>query len=689
MAQSMHKPPSMVFLLTPGLTLSDWESMPNMRRLMNEGAVGLMNTRTARMANDKHREPPIAALLTLGAGARAECPVDPGLAVASDAMPPVIWKAKNWWSIEAANRHVGYDIHLGNLPDAFDQAKIPFHSFVLFSDIGEPRPSDPDDASYLAIRSAGWSTGSPFWLGGTATPGCYIESLGGPPDQNLDNGIVFMAERATKAYGCRVLILSPYVNDRAYAAGDRLAPVLMLGPGIPPGTLLYSPSTRTPGLISNTDIAPTIADYFGLTLSTPPVGRVISIRAANHSVDDVDDIRSTALKQRHGQKIVPYCAVAMGLWLAGLAIATGTGRYKAGPKLSRFQTIAAPIILPFCLLAGLIVAGSVWEFDQIVGIFLFACIGGEIVIWIANRRHTSTNQGASLTARGLRTMVSTLALFPIIDCLSSGDAMSRRDLLGYSAIEGARYYGLGNEMLGVLVGASLVWFCGSRAIYPLAGRLANFWLIASMAALLFLVGAPSLGAKAGGVIVLGGSFVTLLASARGRRLTWRRGIAAGAVGILVLLAFAVVDSTHASQSQSHMGTGIALIRQGGIKEAVDIIVRKAAVEFKLATHSTWALPVWSGFVCLLLQRRASRRFDEFAARPTSERGMIALDNQLPRNTLMDASLVAAILLLLFNDAGAVACALLLTIVCCFSATAYAEDFRLAHKTKAHAARQLP
>ena len=94
-----------------------------------------------------------------------------------------------------------------------------------------------------------------------------------------------------------------------------------------------------------------------------------------------------------------------------------------------------------------------------------------------------------------------------------------------------------------------------------------------------------------------------------------------------------------------------------------------AVELKLATHSTWALPVWAGLLCLLLQRRAASRWKSKVDAIVASGAMTADAIRVrPHMALLDSTLVAALLMLFFNDAGAVACALCLSIVCSYVAT---------------------
>lgn len=620
---------SMLVILLPGSTFSDWLRDATLRQLMDEGAVGLMNTRTARMPDDKQREPPDAAVLTLTAGARASVPGDEHFEASSDAaaaalwrqliqsnvqLPPNSWIDPDWPSVLKANTGLGYDVRIGNLIDALRADHIdvscrdgyPAYAMPLFG-YGMLIAAGSDGRAQAA---AGGISGLVFVdLGKTSA------EIDGGPDPVLSAEV-----DAARRSHARILIISPFVDDRAYAAGDRLAPVLMLGDGVKPG-LLYSPSTRAAGLITNTDIAPTIAAYFGTALPAAAVGRAISVAPSTDAVGPLERLRQSALTQRHAQRVLPYCAILLGLCLIALAL-------RQSPSTLR----ALCALLPPALIGAAATAASMSQFGAGVA-------GIAVLLWLAARR--------GKTVESLLTIYSAISLAILVDAAFGGRFL-KFALLGYSPIEGARYYGIGNEAMGAFVGVLLVIYSSTWNRRAGVLKWARMAMVVTMLSIVVIVGAPSMGAKAGGVIVLAGAFAIFLLSSRGNRLTFGRIAAATIAGMLLLGAMAMVDSAHPSASQSHLGAAVALIRHGGIGQAVDIAGRKLGVELKLAAHSTWALPVWAGLICLMLQRRA--------ANASGDR---------PRIALADSALVASILMLLFNDAGAVACALCLSLVCVF------------------------
>ena len=206
-----------------------------------------------------------------------------------------------------------------------------------------------------------------------------------------------------------------------------------------------------------------------------------------------------------------------------------------------------------------------------------------------------------------------------------GDPLMRSGMLGYSAVEGARFYGLGNEAMGALIGAALVT---AASAWKQGGRVRRLLTGSTLLGIVMLLG--TVGAKAGGVLVGGASFAVLLWTLTGRCVTLRFVLIAAIAALILLLSFAMLD-LHGG-GQSHFGRALARIAGGGTSEAWDIAARKAATETRLLWHSAWAVPLWASALGLWSRRRRGE-------------------------PLWTAGVTAVVLCLLFNDAGVVAGAL--------------------------------
>ena len=464
---------------------------------MASGALAVMNTRTARLPNDHTRETPESAALTLGAGARAaggpeaeeflapSAQTDVGIPAGElytrrfGHVPPLNRSVNNSWpALTRANEGLGYRLRLGSLADALTAKR------VTISAGGGP------SADCVAAASDGTVNKSETL---TAADGqCVVWDAG--PDIAAADGLIGRAAAQVARLHGRLLVLSPFAGDVDYARGERLTPILEWGEGVPTG-LLRSPSTRRAGLVVNTDFAPTLAAYYGIRredFAVRPFGEVWTVTAAPDAERQVSALDGQAVRQAGGMKVLPYLAVALALWMIG------------GTALALWSRLPPwwPIVPP-ALLVALVFSTSLQSLALWFGVLLAASL--VLAHWVGLRP-------------ALLLLLVVLAAALAGDMLT-GSRLMQRGLLGYSAIEGARYYGIGNEAMGAILGALLG--VAARLWRPFGRWRGLLLLLLGIVSLLL----GSAGAKAGGLLVSLAAFGTLGFGLRGRRWTARAVLA--------------------------------------------------------------------------------------------------------------------------------------------------------------------
>ncbi len=602
-------PPAVVIVLLPPATLRDWQTAnaPTLHRLMQTGALGVMNTRTAHQAGRQEQETVQATLLTLAAGARAAGSPSAHFLTASSLVPGIGVSAAtlferrtriragsdqfvclDWPAVVAANTDLGYDLRLGNLADT-----LAAHSVSVASGGGP-------DADWLAAGSDGTTQHIPTLR--TAPGHCLVWDAGSDwasADQVLSDA----AAQILPLQG-RLILLSPIAGD---AAQRQLAPVLVWGPGIPTG-LLGSPSTRRPGLVTDTDFAPSIAALFGIPrtqFGTLPFGFAWSFVSAANSLSVCERLNTEAVRQSNGMRLLPFAAAALGLWITCLTLLAA--RFTVRPLLL-FVPVAA-------LSAALLAPSALW-------------FGLLLVVLLALLTLLSRLLGAARTL----TLVGICLALALCADMVTGNMLMHHGLLGYSALEGARFYGLGNEAMGLLLGAALIAAAGLWQ----PKKPSRFILLGAMAGIVILLGTA--GAKAGGILVSLVLFGTFLFSVSGRRWTAKTVLLLTGVALAGIAAAALGDAFVHTGTHSHIGEAVQRIAAGGMGEAWDIVHRKLAVEVWLIYHSAWAILFWLGLSCTgWLWRGQTSDFREKALRSAGLAGVLAC--------------------LLLNDAGVVAAAI--------------------------------
>ena len=183
-------------------------------------------------------------------------------------------------------------------------------------------------------------------------------------------------------------------------------------------------------------------------------------------------------------------------------------------------------------------------------------------------------------------------LAPAIACVAaiaadalSGSQLLLRSLAGPDPALGARFHGVGNDLKSAL--AVLVLAGVAAGLYPSwRGRRAWSAMALSGAALACLEGATRLGAGVGGVVIVCVSFALavalLLAGARARR----RAVIVIASPIAGLLALAVIDLVSAHGSGQYYGSLLDAHSAGEVRE---LIVRRYEAAWRELGHAAMPL----------------------------------------------------------------------------------------------------
>ncbi|MDA8234047.1 MAG: hypothetical protein M0Z31_04430, partial [Clostridia bacterium] len=434
----------------------------------------------------------------------------------------------------------------------------------------------------------------------------------------------------------RLIIITPTPTKRNLNEHLWLTPVIMAGHGMGPG-ILTSGTTKREGIVSNLDIAATIIDYLGLPPNPNIMGRPMEGMAVNLTVAHLVQMSEKAAFTHLARPILVKGYVLVQIIVLILAMVTVFWR-KPQP---RFMTpvllwlMAVPMVF---LLLTLLPQPTVW-----ISI-LFTVVLSSLMVWI------------SLKLGGNH------ELYPyIILCLATvtvilGDTLTgfkliQGSVLGYDAMEGARYYGIGNEYMGVLIGAAIIGVTGLLQRFNdkklvFSGKIAAtvFFIL-----IIYVLAAPNLGTNVGGTIAALAGFGITMLLLFGIKPSIR--MVAGLVSgiFIVLLTFIIYDFSRSPEAQSHIGrTASELIRGGwqeGMKGAADIIIRKLEINFRLIKYTMWSRVFITSIIVLAI----------LFYRPVGV--MKVLQNKFSILYIGFVGVtVGSIVALVFNDSGIVAAA---------------------------------
>jgi hypothetical protein len=191
----------------------------------------------------------------------------------------------------------------------------------------------------------------------------------------------------------------------------------------------------------------------------------------------------------------------------------------------------------------------------------------------------------------------------------AGSRLQQAAPFGLSLLVSGRYYGIGNNALGVYCVAALVaaaWLAcvaGKRRPVLVVGAVGLLAVVAS--------GWPGFGAKVGGTIALVPCLLLLAAWLAGVRVSVRWAVPLLASGLVVFLAFALASYFLPGGGVSDIGTFAGNLMHG---RAGDLLERKASANVGSLTLNvfSWLIPVAAVLAAAALWRPAALRLRTLA-----------------------------------------------------------------------------
>jgi hypothetical protein len=329
--------------------------------------------------------------------------------------------------------------------------------------------------------------------------------------------------------------------------------VAMGAAGIEGGTTLYSDSTRTEGVVSSTDVAPTVLRQLGIGVPEEMSGEPIEARG-DATPAELSELRNRLTDLGPRRWAVTWLGLIGATLIAGVAgLALGDPRLPGRALLLAAMWLPSVLLLtaglaPSALVEGVIVAG---------GCAALALAGDRIRPW----------------PRALVVPAAVAVGLTVID-LALGSELVRRSLLGPNPVLGSRFFGAGNELEIALAVIGLLGLGGALAT---ASARAQVWGFAvGGAAIAFVLAWGRLGADVGAVpTVVAGATVAALAAAG--QIAWRVRLAillvAPVVGLAALALLDLVTGGDAHFSRS-------VLEAGGLDEVADIAERRVRLSYR-------------------------------------------------------------------------------------------------------------
>ena len=448
--------------------------------------------------------------------------------------------------------------------------------------------------------------------------------------QNINDYLKEVFEMAGK--NDTIYIVSEFESNLDYKTKRRLSPVIKFekdGYG-----LLESSTTRNSGIVSNIDIGVDIINKFGLK-NELMIGKVFKNVQDENGIKKVlkDYERIVSINTIRASVVNSYVGIVSASWvIAMIAILFKNKIPKKEKGLGRDQIfkvlkelIKLGLIMPLAFLTA-----PVFQFKTPAGLVsgvLIVTIIYYLIGYFLFRKDDIKQMGfyAFLT----------IGLI-IIDCVI-GTPLMKSGIMSYDAINGARYYGVGNEYEGVTI-ASAVFALAVLLNYKKISK----WLAVVLSLVILITSAmPSMGANVGGAISECVAYLLFILLIFDVKLDLKKIIMIGVATVLIVVAFAGLDFLMGTES--HLAVFTNQIIQEGPAAIFNTFGRKIQMNLKLAKSSVWVnILIVSIIIIGALIFKPSGYFKKIHDKyPMIFKGFMA-------------SFVGCIVTLLVNDSGIVA-----------------------------------
>lgn len=572
-------------------TYADAASTPTLWRLAGHGSVGALVD---------YAEQPLACpddgWLTLNSGARAQGP-------RPCAVLPAVIQAGAGARVPAMAQIVGYNRRFHESPDWG----------LLGSLAGCTTAVGPGAALALAAPSGTVSSYLPSATRLTAGV------LARCPLTVIDLGALSFPERVSAAAADHILtrivadlpsgtLLLVTAPGAALGGRPHLRSVVVTGPGFS-GGMLRSQSTRQPGIVTLTDLTPTVAGWLGRDVPASITGARLTAtpRGSLASAVRVLMARDTAEQvwmSTHGWFFMWYAVADLLVLAVPALLFWGSDPERARRRALGWRTGG---VFAAAVPAGTFLASLVpWWMHVHPAAWLY----GMAVAWTLSLGAAALAGPWRRDTLGPFGMICLFTLAVLGIDVMTGSRLQLETPFGLSLIVGGRFYGIGNEALGVycvsaLTGAAWLGMLASRR-FPDRRRPA---VLAASAVGLFAVvasGWPGFGAKAGGTIALLPCLIAVVLRLAGIRVGWLRAAPAALSGLALFAVFALVSYLFPAAGVSDMGAfaGNLLHGQGGA-----LLERKVSSNVGTLTVSvfSWLIPVVAVAAWAALWRPAALR----------------------------------------------------------------------------------
>lgn len=430
------------------------------------------------------------------------------------------------------------------------------------------------------------------------------------------------------------MVLTPNPSKESISNGNfGLTPFILSGGEVETG-LLTSDTTNRKGLVANFNFAPTLLDYFDIEDQSMFIGGPMTTIETDDARDILVKNENEFLYLRKYRKVFHWSFIALaGLSLLGLFVSKFTRFDKIPRNILKYlglTTLSVPLTMMLVSVVG---------YRYIVIDLLFVVGGAFCIAYILSKIFKNN-------VKTIITISFATSLFLLVDMFFIKELMIVSPL-GSDAIAGGRFYGIGNDYMGILLGSSILGIFSSFYLYDIKKHVLSIFTIIYMLVVVIAL-SPFFGANVGGT--LSAMFVTIVALfvMFDKKFSLKKVLALLVGVVLAVILLAILDLS-LNPNPTHAGKALEGLMSGGLSKFIEIItIKLKQVVWNLA-YASWNIILFLEVVIMVLLFKFK------------EKTLKLLDNKYAK--LLKGYfviLVGGLIVFLFNDTGTIAAAIMLT-----------------------------
>lgn len=431
------------------------------------------------------------------------------------------------------------------------------------------------------------------------------------------------------------IITSPNAPAENIKRGNHSLTPLIVYDGKKDTGILSSDTTKREGIVTNFDFGATILNYFNAEGIEEFSGYPVKILKNNDPVKYLLETEEHSIYLRNTRKIFHWIYIILILIvILGYFVPV---ILKKKPILKK--TLSSLTLTVFCipilmLLFPILNRNNL--FIDIIIVYIGAFVLGNILnIIIKDNKKTISLIG----------IITTIMI--LVDVFVLKNLMINSPL-GSDAIAGGRFYGLGNDYMGIMLG-SIVLSIFILFQYTNMNKLIKSAIITLVIGIIIIALSPLFGTNVGGMLsalaILGISLLTIW----DKKLKLKGFITIVLIGVVFIISIALLDSI-LSENPTHAGKAInALLTGGGFSKLFEIIYTKLKQVFWNLLYSSWNILLFLQIILTFI--------------------MIKFKNELLKNISSKYEyifkafiviIIGSIVIFSFNDTGTIAASLILS-----------------------------